>query len=151
VAWATPIWSVGRELASESSQGRECGALGTPVVADRPGLVCDLWAWVAKTGERCQVTKGRTQSASPCLSGLRVCRLFPGKIKETQMISIRDFASSIFGAEISAPLIDSQYLSRYREFQFGAGFRWIEVTTDFDLHLHHPSGYRVRDAVQSRK
>jgi hypothetical protein len=36
------------------------------------------------------------------------------------MISILDFASSIFGAEISAPLIDSQYLSRYREFQFGA-------------------------------
>jgi hypothetical protein len=36
------------------------------------------------------------------------------------MISIRDFASSIFGAEISAPLIDSQDLSGYREFRFGA-------------------------------
>ena len=36
------------------------------------------------------------------------------------MISIRDFANSIFGAEISAPLIYSQDLSRYREFQLGA-------------------------------
>ncbi len=40
-------------------------------------------------------------------------------VMETQMISIRDFASSIFGAEISAPVIDSQDLSRYRDFQFG--------------------------------
>jgi hypothetical protein len=35
------------------------------------------------------------------------------------MISISDLASSILGAETSAPLIYSQDLSRYREFQFG--------------------------------
>jgi hypothetical protein len=49
------------------------------------------------------------------------------------MISIREFASSIFGAEISAPVIDSQDLSRYRDFRFGAtlleiaeqGYLWL--------------------------
>jgi VWFA-related protein len=48
-------------------------------------------------------------------------------------------------------LFDRQWLITYQSANSGTGFRRIEVTTDFDLHLHHPSGYRVRDAVQSRK
>ena len=48
-------------------------------------------------------------------------------------------------------LLNRQWLITYQSTNSGTGFRRIEVTTDFDLHLHHPSGYRVRDAVQSRK
>jgi VWFA-related protein len=48
-------------------------------------------------------------------------------------------------------LLNRQWLITYQSANSGTGFRRIEVTTDFDLHLHHPSGYRVRDAVQSRK
>ncbi|MCI0391047.1 MAG: VWA domain-containing protein [Acidobacteria bacterium] len=48
-------------------------------------------------------------------------------------------------------LLDRQWLITYRSSNTGAGFRRIEVTTDYDLHLHHPSGYRIRDEAQSRK
>jgi VWFA-related protein len=48
-------------------------------------------------------------------------------------------------------LLNRQWLITYQSANNGTGFRRIEVTTDFDLHLHHPSGYRVRDAVQSWK
>jgi VWFA-related protein len=48
-------------------------------------------------------------------------------------------------------LLNRQWLITYQSANSGTGFRRIEVTTDFDLHLHHPSGYRVRDAVQSWK
>jgi VWFA-related protein len=48
-------------------------------------------------------------------------------------------------------LLDRQWLITYRSSNTGSGFRRIEVTTDYDLHLHHPSGYRGRDEAQSRK
>jgi hypothetical protein len=41
------------------------------------------------------------------------------------MIRIRDIASSTVGTEVSTALIDSQYLSRYREFQFRAALHEI--------------------------
>ncbi len=34
-----------------------------------------------------------------------------------------------------------QWLIKYRSSTVGKGFRRIEITTDFDLHLHHPAGY----------
>jgi VWFA-related protein len=42
-------------------------------------------------------------------------------------------------------LLGLQWLITYRSSNTGAGFRRIEVTTDYDLHLHHPAGYRARD------
>jgi VWFA-related protein len=48
-------------------------------------------------------------------------------------------------------LLDRQWLITYRSSNTGSGFRRIEVTTDYDLHLHHPAGYRARDEAQSRK
>jgi hypothetical protein len=48
-------------------------------------------------------------------------------------------------------LLDRQWLITYRSSNTGKGFRGIEVTTDFDLHLHHPAGYRARDEEPSRK
>ncbi len=47
-------------------------------------------------------------------------------------------------------LINLQWLITYRSTNTGSGFRRIEVTTDFDLHLHYPAGYRVRSKAQSR-
>ncbi len=37
-----------------------------------------------------------------------------------------------------------QWLITYRSSTVGTGFRRIEVTTDFDLHLHHPAGYQPK-------
>jgi VWFA-related protein len=48
-------------------------------------------------------------------------------------------------------LFDRQWLITYRSSNTGKGFRKIEVTTDFDLHLHHPAGYRARGEEQSKK
>jgi VWFA-related protein len=48
-------------------------------------------------------------------------------------------------------LLNRQWLITYQSTNSGTGFRRIEVTTDFDLHLHHPAGYRVQDALQSWK
>jgi VWFA-related protein len=48
-------------------------------------------------------------------------------------------------------LFDLQWLITYRSTNTGTGFRRIEVTTDYDLHLHYPTGYRVRSEAQSRK
>lgn len=42
-------------------------------------------------------------------------------------------------------LLGLQWLITYRSSNTGSGFRRIEVTTDYDLHLHHPVGYRPRD------
>jgi VWFA-related protein len=41
-------------------------------------------------------------------------------------------------------LFDHQWAITYRSSNTGSGFRRIEVTTDYDLHIHHPSGYRPR-------
>ncbi|MCI0393037.1 MAG: hypothetical protein MOB07_30260 [Acidobacteria bacterium] len=48
-------------------------------------------------------------------------------------------------------LLNLQWLITYRSTNTGRGFRRIEVTTDYDLHLHYPAGYRVRSETQSRK
>ena len=48
-------------------------------------------------------------------------------------------------------LLNQQWLITYRSANTGKGFRRIEVTTDFDLHLHYPAGYRPRDEAQARK
>jgi hypothetical protein len=37
-----------------------------------------------------------------------------------------------------------QWLITYRSSTVGNKFRRIEVTTDFDLHLHHPAGYEPK-------
>jgi len=41
-------------------------------------------------------------------------------------------------------LLKNQWLITYRTSSTKKGFRKIEVTTDFDIHLHHPAGYRVK-------
>ena len=41
-------------------------------------------------------------------------------------------------------LLKYQWLITYRSGNTGKGFRRIEVTTDFDIHLHHPEGYNVK-------
>lgn len=41
-------------------------------------------------------------------------------------------------------LLKYQWLLTYRSSNTGKGFRRIEVTTDFDIHLHHPAGYSVK-------
>lgn len=38
-----------------------------------------------------------------------------------------------------------QWLITYRSSTVGNGFRQIEVTTDFDIHLHHPAGYEPKN------
>jgi VWFA-related protein len=48
-------------------------------------------------------------------------------------------------------LLDRQWLITYRSTNTGAGFRRIEVTTDYTLHLHTAAGYRVREETQARK
>lgn len=40
--------------------------------------------------------------------------------------------------------LSRQWLITYRSTNTGSGFRRIEIKTDFDLHIHHPAGYRVR-------
>lgn len=40
-------------------------------------------------------------------------------------------------------LLGRQWLITYRSTNTGSGFRRIEVTTDFDVHLHYPAGYRA--------
>lgn len=45
-------------------------------------------------------------------------------------------------------LLGRQWLLTYRSTNTGSGFRRLEVTTDYDLHLHHPAGYRVRDGAR---
>jgi VWFA-related protein len=42
-------------------------------------------------------------------------------------------------------LLDRQWLITYRSANTGSGFRRIEVTTDYDLHLRYPAGYRARE------
>ena len=37
-----------------------------------------------------------------------------------------------------------QWLITYRSSTVGTNFRRIEVTTDFDIHLHHPAGYEPK-------
>lgn len=41
-------------------------------------------------------------------------------------------------------LLGRQWLITYRSNNTGKGFRRIEVTTDFDIHLHHPAGYDAK-------
>ncbi len=41
-------------------------------------------------------------------------------------------------------LMERQWVITYRSTNVGKEFRKIEVTTDFDLHLHYPEGYRPR-------
>ncbi len=41
-------------------------------------------------------------------------------------------------------LLGRQWLINYRSNNSGKGFRRIEITTDFDIHLHHPAGYKVK-------
>jgi len=41
-------------------------------------------------------------------------------------------------------LLGRQWLITYRSSNFEAGFRKIEVKTDYDLELLHPAGYRLR-------
>jgi len=48
-------------------------------------------------------------------------------------------------------LLDRQWLITYRSTNTGSGFRRIEVSTDLNVHLHHPAGYRAREQTQSRK
>jgi hypothetical protein len=45
-------------------------------------------------------------------------------------------------------LLYLQWLITYRSQNTGAGFRRIEVTTDYDLHLHYPAGHRVRSETR---
>ncbi|HEX5085149.1 MAG TPA: VWA domain-containing protein [Blastocatellia bacterium] len=40
-------------------------------------------------------------------------------------------------------LLDRQWMITYRSANTGSGFRRIEVTTDYELRLHHPAGYRA--------
>jgi VWFA-related protein len=42
-------------------------------------------------------------------------------------------------------LLDRQWLITYRSANTGSDFRRIEVTTDYDLHLRYPTGYRARE------
>jgi len=42
-------------------------------------------------------------------------------------------------------LLGRQWLITYRSTNLEPGFRKIEVKTDYDLHLLHPSGYRLRE------
>jgi VWFA-related protein len=42
-------------------------------------------------------------------------------------------------------LLDFQWLITYRSSNTGEGFRRVEVTTDYDLSLRRPAGYRPRD------
>jgi len=44
-----------------------------------------------------------------------------------------------------------QWLITYRSANTGSGFRRIEVTTDYELHLHHPAGYRSREETHSQR
>jgi hypothetical protein len=41
-------------------------------------------------------------------------------------------------------LLARQWLVTYRSSNTSSGFRRIEVTTEANLHLHYPAGYRVR-------
>lgn len=41
-------------------------------------------------------------------------------------------------------LFPRQWLITYRSSTVGTKFRRIEVTTDFDIHLHHPAGYEPK-------
>jgi VWFA-related protein len=41
-------------------------------------------------------------------------------------------------------MFSRQWLITYRSSTVGTGFRRIEVKTDFDIHLHHPSGYEPK-------
>lgn len=41
-------------------------------------------------------------------------------------------------------LLKNQWLITYQSKNTKKGFRKIEVTTDFDIHLHHPAGYKVK-------
>ena len=40
-------------------------------------------------------------------------------------------------------LLARQWLVTYRSSNTGSGFRRIEVTTEANLHLHYPAGYRA--------
>lgn len=42
-------------------------------------------------------------------------------------------------------MLGFQWLITYRSSNAGSGFRRVEVTTDYDLRLRHPAGYRPRD------
>jgi VWFA-related protein len=41
-------------------------------------------------------------------------------------------------------MLNNQWLITYRSKSGSKGFRKIEVTTDFDIHLHHQAGYRLK-------
>jgi len=41
-------------------------------------------------------------------------------------------------------LLKNQWLITYKSNNTKKGFRKIEVTTDFDIHLHHTAGYRMK-------
>jgi hypothetical protein len=48
-------------------------------------------------------------------------------------------------------LLGRQWLITYRSTNTGPGFRRIEVTTDFNVPLHYPSGYRAQNHGQARR
>jgi hypothetical protein len=41
-------------------------------------------------------------------------------------------------------MLSRQWIITYRSSSVKTGFRRIEVTTDFDIHLNHPAGYEVK-------
>jgi VWFA-related protein len=41
-------------------------------------------------------------------------------------------------------MLGQQWVITYQSSSVKTGFRKIEVTTDFDIHLHHPAGYEVK-------
>ena len=51
----------------------------------------------------------------------------------------------------NAKLIKRNPLSEQPSPNSGPGFRRIEVTTDYELHLHHPAGYRAREEAHSQR
>ncbi len=56
-----------------------------------------------------------------------------------------DFVSfAPYFKELNATL-GRQWLITYRSATAGSGFRKIEVTTEYDIHLHHPTGYDPPD------
>jgi hypothetical protein len=51
---------------------------------------------------------------------------------------------SIYSVAMMIAVLARQWLVTYRSSNTGPGFRRIEVTTEANLHLHYPAGYRVR-------
>lgn len=47
-------------------------------------------------------------------------------------------------------LLGRQWLITYRSTNTGSGFRRIEVTTEMNVHLHYPAGYRAKSQSRSQ-